>query len=167
MSSSAHSPLIQGIGRKCFHSIWPDTHCRKPIPSKKLSDCATRRKRRANTPSGVKLSLEKQNQFAELRLRCEIKAGRLLIALGIGRGRPAKKKSHRVTFLQDLRISKNQSSRWQQQGARARRVTGAIPPHGVSERRRDYGARLSTPRTTASCLTRIGSCDKRECGSTK
>jgi hypothetical protein len=63
----------------------------------------------------ARLSLEKQNQFAEFKLRCEIKAGRLLIELGIGRGGPRKKRSHRGTFLENLRISKNHSSRWQQQ----------------------------------------------------
>jgi hypothetical protein len=62
----------------------------------------------------ARLGLEKQNQCAEFKLSCERKAGRLLIELGIGPGRPGrKKKSHHRTILEDLGINKNQSSRWQ------------------------------------------------------
>jgi hypothetical protein len=62
----------------------------------------------------AKLGLEKQNQCAEFKLKCERKAGRLLIELGIGPGRPGKEKwSHHATILADLGINKSQSSRWQ------------------------------------------------------
>ena len=62
------------------------------------------------------LGLEKQNRLAQFKLECERKAGSLLMELGVRRGRPQKKKrSHHGTILADLGLTKNQSSRWQQE----------------------------------------------------
>jgi hypothetical protein len=64
----------------------------------------------------ARLSLERQNECAEFKLNCERKAGRLLIELGIGPGRPkGKKRSHHATILSRLGINKSQSSRWQRE----------------------------------------------------
>ena len=55
---------------------------------------------------------EAQNSLAEIKIRAERKAGELLPGL-IKQGRPSEKRSHDVTFLEDLGIEKMQSSRWQ------------------------------------------------------
>ena len=56
--------------------------------------------------------LEAQNQCAEIKLRAERKAGEVLENGLAKRGRPSEKKSHDGTFLKDVGINKNQSSRW-------------------------------------------------------
>ena len=64
----------------------------------------------------AKMGLEMQNQFAEFKLSCERKAGKMLAELGVRPGRPGKnKRSHDGTILAELGINKNQSSRWQQE----------------------------------------------------
>jgi len=64
----------------------------------------------------AKLGLEKQNQCAAYKLSCERKAGKLLMELDVGPGRPGKeKRSRRATILADLGINKSQSLRWQQE----------------------------------------------------
>ena len=64
----------------------------------------------------AKLGLEKQNEFAAYKLRCDRKTGELLMELGLGPGRPPKeKRSHGATFLADLGIDKSESSRLQQE----------------------------------------------------
>jgi hypothetical protein len=64
------------------------------------------------------LGLETQNYCAEIKLRAERKAGRLLAELRLRPGRPRKKeRSHDATILANLRINKSQSSRWQAEAA--------------------------------------------------
>jgi len=60
------------------------------------------------------LGLETQNRCAEIKLRAERKAGKLLAELHLSSGRPGKKKwSQHATILKELGINKSQSSRWQ------------------------------------------------------
>ena len=62
----------------------------------------------------AKLTTAMSNRCAEIRIRAERKAGEMIKASGINRGgNQLKAKSHDVTSLADLDISKIQSSRWQ------------------------------------------------------
>jgi hypothetical protein len=58
-------------------------------------------------------SLEAANAASEIKLRAERKAGEMLAEVTGGSGR--KEKSHDATFLSDLGVSRDQSSRWQRQ----------------------------------------------------
>lgn len=58
-------------------------------------------------------SLEAANAAAEIKLRAERRAGEMLAGVTGGSGR--KEKSHDATFLSDLGVSRDQSSRWQRQ----------------------------------------------------
>ena len=69
-----------------------------------------------NYAKNAKLGLELQNQAAELKIRAERKAGKLIASLRL-RGGNRKSKLHPATLksltLEDLDISKHQSARWQ------------------------------------------------------
>lgn len=61
----------------------------------------------------AKLGLELQNRAAEVKLRAERKAGKLLESLKL-RGGDRKSKRHRASLkLNDLGVSRDQSKRWQ------------------------------------------------------
>ena len=69
-----------------------------------------------NYAKNAKLGLELQNQAAELKIRAERKAGKLIASLKL-RGGNRKSKLHRATLksltLENLGVGKNQSARWQ------------------------------------------------------
>lgn len=56
-------------------------------------------------------ALEVQNQCAYVKVCAERRAGQLLIDMGLSTGRP--EKTSTASILSDLKISRNQSSRWQ------------------------------------------------------
>jgi hypothetical protein len=62
--------------------------------------------------------LEAMNAAAEIKLRAERRAGKILLDMDLKRGRPSEEKmSHDVTFtpktLDELGVSRKESSRWQ------------------------------------------------------
>lgn len=63
------------------------------------------------------LSLDLQNQAAEIKLRAERKAGKLLADLALRGGNRKSKSQTESLMLADLGINRNQSSRWQQMAA--------------------------------------------------
>lgn len=63
------------------------------------------------------LSLDLQNQAAEIKLRAERKAGKLLADLALRGGNRKSKSQPESLILADLGINRNQSSRWQQMAA--------------------------------------------------
>jgi phage N-6-adenine-methyltransferase len=62
-------------------------------------------------------SLETQNAAAEIKLRAERKAGEMLAEMDKNKGAAIPTRSHDVTTLADLGITKMQSSRWQKEAS--------------------------------------------------
>jgi hypothetical protein len=93
-----------------------DEACRLLEEAKSLEDVKTLRDKAQAAKTFIKaarLGLDLQNRAAELKLRAERKAGKLLSALHL-RGGNRRSKRHRAPLkLEDLGISRDQSRRWQ------------------------------------------------------
>ena len=77
--------------------------------------CATRPRQCASLPKSASLGLDVQNRAAEVKLRAERQAGKLLSQLML-RGGDRRSKGHSDRLkLDDLGLTSNQSKRWQMQ----------------------------------------------------
>lgn len=91
------------------------------------------------------LSLDLQNQAAEIKLRAERKAGKLLADLALRGGDRKSKSQTESLMLADLGVNRNQSSRWQQIAA---------VPEGQFERYLDQ-TKAANKELSAAALRRL------------
>lgn len=111
----------------------------------------------------ARLGIEMQNDAAEIKLRAERRAGEMLAVMEKnGGGRPAENRSRAVTGLspklEDLGVTKNQSSQWQQM---------ASVPEDRLEQYMAYSREAEQEITTAGALRAGGSDYKRDAKSNR
>jgi len=115
----------------------------------------------------ARLGLEMQNHAAEVRLRAERAAGELLAKMRLAGGDRRSSTATSQLRLEDLGITKHQSSRWQ----RAARVPPEAFERFVRETKESGGEltttalltlarRFATPRTQAATTETVAACDR-------
>jgi hypothetical protein len=117
--------------------------------AKSLDEIKTIRDRAEAARTYVKaarLGLELQNRAAEVKLRAERKAGKLLASLGLRGGDRRSKRRHAALKLEELGISRDQSRRWQR--------VAAVPENEFKQFLES--ANLLGQEVTSAALLRIG-----------